>query len=264
VETNCAAIPDNLIESELFGHERGAFTDAVSRRRGKFELAHGGTLFMDEVADMSLSAQAKVLRVLQEMSFERVGGEEPLRVDVRVIAATNKDIKEEIAAGRFREDLFFRLNVIPVQMPALRERKDDIPLLAAYFLERYSDERGLPGRRFNAAAIDALMAHDWPGNVRELKNLVERISVMSDEEEIGPDTVAAHMDKRALAECGEGLPGDFAALKLGEARDLFERNYLLQKLKENGYNISRTAESIGVYPSNLHAKIRKYGIRLDK
>lgn len=263
VAVNCAAMPDTLIESELFGHEKGSFTDAVARRKGKFETAHTGTLFLDEIADMSLSAQSKVLRAIQEMRFERLGGEKTLEVDVRVIAATNKDLKQEIAAGRFREDLFFRLNVIPIRMPALRERPEDIAELAKFFLSR------LPGgtaRRLSAGALDVLGSYEWPGNVRELKNFMERVSVMSDEAEISAETVG-HFITKTGEHPVEQAPDRLEALvglKLSAAREAFERRYLIHNLGKHGYNIPRTAEAIGIYPSNLHAKIKKYGIEVGE
>jgi two-component system nitrogen regulation response regulator NtrX len=272
VEVNCAAIPDTLIESELFGHERGAFTDAVSGRKGRFELATGGTLFLDEIGDMSLTAQSKVLRAIQEQKIERVGGEKTIAVDVRIIAATNKDLEEECKLGRFREDLFFRLNVIPIKLPPLRQRTEDISLLLDHFLEEF----GTTSRVMDESAIDFLKAHPWPGNIRELKNLAERISVMCDNERIGKDQVAGLVQKRmgAPRDGAAHAPGDessleafgalFKGLDYNQARDLFEKKYLGFKLEENGYIISKTAESIGLYPSNLHAKLKKYGIRTER
>jgi len=259
IAVNCAAMPDTLIESELFGHEKGSFTDAVARRKGKFETAHTGTLFLDEIADMSLSAQSKMLRAIQEMRFERLGGEKTIEVDVRVVAATNKDLRQEIQAGRFREDLFFRLNVIPLRMPALRERREDIARLAVFFLGRLV---GGSERRLSSSAVEVLTTHDWPGNVRELKNFIERISVMSDEEEISAETVE-HFLARADGKAPEIIKDRLdilSELRLTEAREAFERGYLLHNLQKHGYNIARTAETIGVYPSNLHAKIKKFGI----
>jgi two-component system nitrogen regulation response regulator NtrX len=263
VEVNCAAIPDTLIESELFGHEKGAFTSAVSRRRGKFEAADKGTLFLDEIADMSLSAQAKVLRVIQEMRFERVGGEEPIEVDVRVIAATNKDIQEEVATGRFREDLYFRLNVVWMQVPPLRDRREDIPSIAEYFLEKYQPDDVAPRRRFDDEAVEALQEYDWPGNVRELKNFVERISIMSDEEVLTRDVVDYFLGERSSGQADPVL-AEFQNMGLNEARDTFEKRLIEQTLRENEFNISRAATELGIYPSNLHAKIRKYGIQVGR
>lgn len=263
VAVNCAAMPDTLIESELFGHERGSFTDAVSRRKGKFETAHTGTLFLDEIADMSQSAQAKVLRAIQEMRFERLGGETTIEVDVRVIAATNKNLRKEIAAGRFREDLFFRLNVIPIHMPSLKERAGDVKELAEHFLSRMSGGRR---RRWSPEAAALLEAHDWPGNVRELKNFVERISVMTDDDEISAE-VAGHFLTGGREEpepsASDGLDAYFQ-LGLTEARDSFEREYILHNLRKNGYNVARAAEAIGMNPRNLYAKIKKLGIEVDQ
>ena len=262
VEVNCAAIPDNLIESELFGHEKGAFTGASARRRGKFEMADGGTLFLDEVADMSLEAQAKVLRAVQEMTFERIGGEEPIHVDVRIISATNKDILEEVRRGRFREDLYFRLNVIPIAVPPLRERPEDLPVLIDYFHGLLS---GVPGERsrvrFSREAMKRLTVYSWPGNIRELKNFIERVTVMADESEISAETADYY-----LGEAGtRGSPNnEYDSMKLIEARDTFERRLIERRLEANGGNIARTAQDLGIYPSNLHGKIKKFGIEIRK
>jgi len=258
VAVNCAAMPETLIESELFGHERGAFTDAHARRTGRFEAADGGTLFLDEVADLSPAAQAKLLRALQEMRFERLGGEETIQVDVRVLAATNKDIQAEIAAGRFREDLYFRLAVIPIRMPALRERGDDVTLLAASFLG--------PGRSLSEGALAALAGRPWPGNIRELRNAMERLRVLCDDEPIGADAVERILGSPSSqrAERSDKVPERYLSEGLARAKDLFERDYIAHKLEEYGYNVSRTAEAIGVYPSGLHAKIKKLGIELSK
>jgi two-component system nitrogen regulation response regulator NtrX len=272
IEVNCAAIPDTLIESELFGHEKGAFTDAVAGRKGRFELASGGTLFLDEIGDMSLSAQAKVLRAIQERKIERVGGERTINVDVRIIAATNKDLEAECRAGRFREDLFFRLNVVPIELPPLRDRSDDIPLLMNHFLASF----GASSLTLEDDAVALLRRQEWPGNVRELRNLAERIAVMCDGEKIDAATVGALLQRPSAAsdELSKGVKGDrndetslpeeFLDLDFASARDLFEKRYIERKLAENGYTISRTAEAIGLYPSNLHAKIRKHGIRTDR
>ena len=262
VEVNCAAIPDTLIESELFGHEKGAFTSAVARRKGKFELADKGTLFLDEVADMSLSAQAKVLRAIQEMKFERIGGEATLSVDVRIIAATNKDIQKEINDGAFREDLYFRLNVIPITVSPLRERKQDILELIDYFMGKFKIEN-TNNREISADGLKLLKEYPWPGNVRELKNFVERINIMSDEETISADTVGYFLDEKREMESSDGLE-EYTRMKLNEAKEIFEKKLLLQKLKQNGYNISKTAEVLGIYPSNLHGKIKKFGIEIKK
>ena len=263
VEVNCAAIPDTLIESELFGHEKGAFTSAVARRRGKFEMADGGTLFMDEIADMSLVAQAKVLRAIQEMRFEPVGSEQPVTVDVRIIAATNKDIKSAVASGRFREDLYYRLNVVWIQVPPLRERREDIATLAEYFLEKFSNDRGGARRRFSSGAIEALELHAWPGNVRELKNFVERVSIMADGEEFTREVVEYYLGERSEGQA-DPLVDEFQGMGLAKARDTFEKRYLEQKLRANGCNIAKTAGELGIYPSNLHAKIKKFGIKIER
>jgi two-component system nitrogen regulation response regulator NtrX len=260
VEVNCAAIPDTLIESELFGHERGAFTSAVSSRKGKFETADGGTIFLDEIADMSLAAQAKVLRVIQEMRFERVGGDTPIEVDVRVVAATNKDIRQEVQTGTFREDLYFRLNVVWIDVPPLRERSADIPLLANYFLGKHQENGA---RQLSADAVNRLKEHTWPGNVRELKNFIERISIMTDEEEITGDVVNHFLGEREVAP-DDPVVNEFDGMGLNEARDTFEKRYLETKLREHEFNISRTATELGIYPSNLHAKIKKYGIQVER
>jgi two-component system nitrogen regulation response regulator NtrX len=257
VEVNCAAIPEELIESELFGHEKGAFTGAVAQKRGKFELAHGGTLFLDEIADMSLMTQAKVLRILQEQSFSRVGGTELLGVDVRVIAATNKDLSEEIAEGRFREDLFYRLNVIPFHVPPLRERSEDVPVLAVEFVQEFCREAGVPVKRITPAAAKVLSRYPWPGNVRELRNLMERVVIMSPGATSGVDQLpeALHVSHG---------PDGGAPLSLEEARRGFEREYLLARLAEHGWNISRTAEAIGIARESLSRKIKAYEIEVER
>ncbi|MBP7494790.1 MAG: sigma-54-dependent Fis family transcriptional regulator [Spirochaetales bacterium] len=263
IEVNCAAIPDTLIESELFGHEKGSFTGAVSRRKGKFELAHKGTLFLDEVADMSLSAQAKVLRVIQELRFERIGGEESISVDVRLIAATNKNIPELIRAGKFREDLYFRLNVIPLYIPSLSERIQDLPLLVSYFMEKFKPESISSPRTFTTEAMEYLKAYPWPGNIRELKNFIERINIMSDEECISLETVKYYLGEENLKKKDDTL-GKFSTYPLNKAKEEFEKLYIEKKLEEFNHNISKTAEMIGIYPSNLHSKIKRYGIRIER
>ncbi|MCA1949876.1 MAG: sigma-54 dependent transcriptional regulator [Treponema sp.] len=274
VEVNCAAIPDTLIESELFGHEKGAFTDAVSSRKGRFEMANGGSLFLDEIGDMTLTAQAKVLRAIQEQKIERLGGEQTLTVDVRIIAATNKDLEAECRAGRFREDLFFRLNVIPIHIPPLRERTEDIPELLQHFLQSF----GSSNIKLSAEAMNFISQYAWPGNVRELKNFAERLSILCETETVERDVVenilgmvsstqsGKNIRKPAAEESGAaaGLPSDILELNYNDAKDLFEKRYLEYKLSENGYIISRTAEVIGMYPSNLHAKIKKHGIRMER
>ncbi len=257
VKMNCAAIPDELIESELFGHEKGAFTGAIGRRIGKFELADGGTLFLDEICDMSLSAQAKVLRVLQEQQFERVGGNQTITVDVRVIAATNVDIKEAIDKGRFREDLYYRLNVIPIHMPRLADRRDDIELLANYFLNKFSQEHGTGEKTFSADAVEFLKKYPWPGNVRELKNIMERVVIMSLSEIITADDF-----EKYLVATVKDIPMtlSFNGLSLKDARDAFEREYIISALKSNGWNISETARQLDIERTNLHRKIRQLNI----
>ncbi|HET7838164.1 MAG TPA: sigma-54 dependent transcriptional regulator [Rectinemataceae bacterium] len=263
VEVNCAAIPDTLLESELFGHERGAFTDAVSRRAGRFETADGGTLFLDEVADLSLAGQAKVLRVLQEMRFERLGSEKTISVDVRVIAATNKDIRSEIAAGRFREDLYFRLAVVPIHVPPLRERRGDVLDLCRYFLDKAASA-GAPVREISAEGLELLGAREWLGNVRELANFLERLAVMSDERLVSAATVARILGEGGQRRQEPGIRERYGNLNLAEARELFERDYLVQKLRECAYNIPKAAEAAGISPSGLHAKVKKYGIEQER
>lgn len=264
VEVNCAAIPDTLLESELFGHEKGSFTSAVARRKGKFELAHKGTLFLDEIADMSLSAQAKVLRAIQEMKFERIGSEQSINVDVRIIAATNKDIQEEIAKGNFREDLYYRLNVVPIHVPPLRERREDIKLLISYFMERFNQNPEGPAKIISPEGLKILMDYPWPGNVRELKNFIERINIMTDESVIGKETVIYFLNEIPAKESEGGCLKEYEGMKLNEAKEIFERRFLIKNLEECGYNISRAAEQLGIYPSNLHGKIKKFGIEIKK
>jgi len=261
VEVNCAAIPEELIESELFGHETGSFTGALTKKRGKFDLAHEGTLFLDEIADMSLKTQAKILRILQEQKFERVGGTEMIYVDVRVIAATNRDLMEEIQKGKFREDLFYRLNVIPLTAPPLRERRGDIPLLVEYFIEAFCLENNKEKKKISPEAMELLTGYAWPGNVRELKNLVERMVIMTRgpviEEKDVPDPVREH-PKAPL----EFSFFDFDLLR--DARREFEKRFIMKKLSENDENISKTAERIGIERSNLHRKIKSYEIAMRK
>ncbi len=263
VEVNCASIPETLIESALFGHEKGAFTDAHARRKGKFEMANGGTLFLDEIADMSLSTQAKVLRVLQEMKFERIGGEKSVSVDVRVIAATNKNIQEEIRAGRFREDLYFRINVIPIFVPPLRERTEDLQTLVDYFMEKFKRSAEGEAKRLSEEAVQLLKTYFWPGNVRELKNFIERINIMTEEKVISPESVRRYLTSRTDWEKDEVLKG-FESMKLNEAKDEFEREFLVIKLEENEQNIARTSKALGITPSHLHNKIKKHGIEIKR
>jgi two-component system nitrogen regulation response regulator NtrX len=257
VEVNCAAIPAELIESELFGHVKGAFTGAHTDRTGKFEQADGGTLFLDEIGDMSLSAQAKVLRTLQDGMVTRVGGEKTVQVDVRVIAATNKELDSEIAGGRFREDLYFRLNVVPIQVPPLGDRRDDIPMLVRHFTERAIEEQRLPPRRLTPEAVTRLTEMEWPGNVRELKNTVERLLILSHGAEIGVRDV----ERLVGATQGAGLPAELMqADSFAEFKDRAERAYILGKLRENEWNVSETARVIDMPRSNLYKKIDKYGL----
>ncbi|MDB4998409.1 MAG: Response regulator of zinc sigma-54-dependent two-component system [Myxococcaceae bacterium] len=281
MKVNCAAIPRELIESELFGHERGAFTGAQQKKRGFFEQAHGGTLFLDEIGDMDLIAQAKVLRALQSGEVSRVGSEHVMHVDVRVLAATNKDLSKAVETGVFRDDLFFRLNVFPIRSPALRERVEDIPVLAASFMEAFSRENGTKKKPIDPEVIRALVARKWPGNVRELKNVVERMAILSGEhvtiadlpedphespfeEDNGtdpatPDAVVeedAHVDPTHKP---APLPGEYMTLR--DFREHSERKYIVDTLKLTGWNISRTAVVLGVERTNLHKKIRAYAIK---
>lgn len=267
IEVNCAAIPDALFESELFGHEKGAFTSAVARRKGKFELADTGTLFLDEVADLSLPAQAKLLRALQEMRFERVGGEQTLHVDVRVICATNKDILAEVAAGRFREDLFYRLNVVPISVPALRERVEDLPQLVDYFFRKFLKAKGSDGPPpvFSEQAMKLLQQYPWPGNIRELRNYLERVSLMVDEQIIDPETAVLFLGPTTPGQTEAPNPlAPWEHLGLNSAKDAFEKAFIEDRLKKNQYNVSKTAQSLGLYASNLHTKLKKFAIEGEK
>jgi two-component system nitrogen regulation response regulator NtrX len=258
VEVNCAAIPEELIESELFGHVRGAFTGAVADRRGKFETADGGTLFLDEIGDMSLKTQAKVLRALQEQTMEAVGSTARIKVDVRVLAATNKDLQAEIRAGQFREDLYFRLNVIPIFVPPLRDRQEDIPLLADHFMAEFAREYGRRLKSLDAGARGVLLRYPWPGNVRELRNVIERLMIMVPGETITSGDLS-FLDPAALLRTP---PADSPAGRqtLHEARDQFERDVILRTLAEQQGNMSRTAEVLGVERSNLYRKMKAFGI----
>jgi len=257
VEVNCAAIPEELIESELFGHVRGAFTGAVADRRGKFEVADGGTIFLDEIGDMSLKTQAKVLRVLQEQTMEPVGGTTRIKVDARVLAATNKDLQSEIRSGRFREDLYFRLNVIPIFVPPLRDRQDDIALLADHFMADFAREYGRRPKRFESAARTVLQRYPWPGNVRELRNVIERLMIMVPGDAISASDLS-FLDPGALTAPAVEPTGE--RLTLHEARDNFERDLILRTLAEQQGNMSRTAEVLGVERSNLYRKMKAFGI----
>ena len=261
VEINCAAIPETLIESELFGHEKGSFSGASSMKRGKFELADGGTLFLDEIGDMSLATQAKVLRALQEQQFTRVGGTKLINVQVRVIAASNKDLAEEIGKGNFREDLYYRLNVLPIVVPTLKERREDIPELARHFLRLHSEEQGMKPKEFSPQGMEALQRHDWPGNIRELRNLIERLLIMVPKPVIdGPD-VEMFLQGRAPS----GVPSLAVGTNydsLREARNAFEREVISLKLRENNWNVSKTADELKIERSHLHRKIKLLHVEL--
>ncbi len=258
VEVNCAAIPEELIESELFGHEKGAFTGAGGMRKGKFDLAHEGTLFLDEIGDMSLKAQSKTLRILQEQKFERVGGSRTIQVDVRVIAATNKDLEAEIEKGTFRDDLYFRLNVIPMKVPPLRERVEDIAELVDEFLKEISLETNLDTKKFFSEAIELLKKYHWPGNVRELKNLVERLVIMTPGEEIQAKDIPPPFNQ--TSDMKDEFESSIMDESFKKAKNRFEKAYLASKLREFNGNISQTAEAIGIERSNLHKKIKAYGL----
>lgn len=260
VEVNCASLPEDLIESELFGYERGAFTGAINSKKGKFDLANGGTLFLDEVTALSSKVQQRILKLLQEQRFQRVGGNEFVDVDVRVIAATSKSIEDEISAGRFRDDLYQRLNIVPLTIPPLRERKEDLPSLLNHFSDHYAREGGYRPKVFSEKAVSILSNYSWPGNVREVKNFVERIYILT-----SSDTV----EVEHLALTGLGIDVDdgendeaMSSPTFKAARSIFERQYILNKLSENHGNISKTAEMIGLERSHLHRKIKAYGIEV--
>jgi two-component system nitrogen regulation response regulator NtrX len=259
VEVNCAAIPSELIESELFGHMKGSFTGAVQDRAGKFEQADSGTLFLDEVGDMSVAAQAKVLRVLQDGVVTRIGGAKPVQVDVRVLAATNKQIEAEIAAGRFREDLFYRLNVVPIHVPPLRERREDIPLLIGHFVGQLTQQAGLAPRAIGPDAVTRLSQLEWPGNVRELRNTIERLLILSSGPRIGAEDVDRLAGRRP--DGGEGGLGSLLDVPtFEEFKHAAERAYLVAKLRANDWNVSETARALEMPRSNLYKKIERYGL----
>lgn len=261
VEVNCAAIPSELIESALFGHIKGSFTGAVADHAGKFEQADGGTLFLDEIGDMSRDAQAKVLRALEQGVVTRVGGNKQIEVDVRVIAATNKDLAHEIDEGTFREDLFYRLNVVPIHMPPLRERRDDIPMLVQHFADLMTQRDGMSPRTFETAAIERLQALSWPGNVRELRNTVERLLILASGESVRPEDVDVLARGRAA---GSGLGGELlSSASFSDFKDGAERAFIQQKLRENDWNVAETARRIDMPRSNLYKKIEKYGLVRD-
>jgi two-component system nitrogen regulation response regulator NtrX len=261
VQVNCAAIPDELIESELFGHERGSFTGATEKQIGKFELAHKGTIFLDEVGDMSVKTQAKVLRVLQEGEVERIGSQKTMQVDVRVIAATNKKLEQLIEKGEFREDLYFRLSVIPIDVPALRERPEDVAPLVEHFVKQFCQENNFRRKRLSEEALAVLLRHPWRGNVRELRNAVERLLIMVPDEEIGP----AHLGEilRRTAPEPASTSGDSPG-SLKDFKETSERSFLVQKLREQKWNISATAAAIGTPRSNLYKKLEQYGITQER
>ena len=263
VDVNCAAIPDELIESELFGHEKGAFTGAVKQRIGKFEQADGGTLFLDEIGDMSLSAQAKVLRVLQENNIQRVGGDRVIPVDVRIVCATNKDLASCIREETFREDLYYRLSVIPIRLPTLRERVEDIPVIATRFCEDLARRNGRPGKHFTASALKRLTEQEWRGNVRELQNVIERLIVLTTDDEIRVEDIDRYAFSRETSR--DPLMDMLAKTEdWGDFRDTAEKMFLERKLSDFDWNISRTAEAIGMQRSHLYNKMNKYGIEREE
>jgi two-component system nitrogen regulation response regulator NtrX len=271
IQVNCAAIPEELIESELFGHEKGSFTGATEKQIGKFEQADRGTIFLDEIGDMSAKTQAKVLRVLQEQEVERLGSSRTIKVDVRVIAATNKNLEDAIQRGEFREDLYFRLNVIPIVVPPLRERREDIPQLVQHFAKRTGEEHNLRPKKFDARAIDALRRYRWRGNIRELRNTVERVLIMAPGEIVRVEDLPPEVRNEAPQPRPETEAGGTAAPAsppapgtLREFKDAAERAYLVQKLRENRWNISKTAEIIDTPRSNLYKKLEQYGITQEK
>ena len=259
IQVNCAAIPDELIESELFGHEKGSFTGAVRKQTGKFVAADGGTIFLDEIGDMSLRTQAKVLRVLQEGEVEPVGSATVVKVDVRVIAATNKDLTEEIRGGRFREDLYYRLNVIPIRTPPLRERKDDVGVLCQHFANLFAEEHNKHPKQFTPAALKALQDAQWRGNVRELRNMIERLVIMVPADEIDITDLPAEFFRSAA----DIISSSMRLSTLQEFKDEAEKAFILAKLRENGWNVSKTAEAIDTPRSNLYKKIEQYDIKRE-
>ena len=254
VKLNCAAIPKDLIESELFGHEKGAFTGATTRKEGKFELADTGSLLLDEIGDMSLDTQAKLLRVLEENEFEHLGGKTSIKVDVRVISSTNKNLAREIKDGNFREDLFFRISVIPVEVPPLRERKEDIPLLVDHFIRVFCEENNKPPKEMSEGAVKVLMSYHWPGNVRELKNLVERLVIMTDEKSIKETHVTPLLSEAKVVTADKPL---------GDLVESFEKSLIISELKRTAWNVSQAASRLGIDRANLHRKMRRYGIQRE-
>src|ERR1039458_3256597 len=258
VEVNCAAIPEELIESELFGHTKGSFTDASENKIGKFEKADGGTLFLDEIGDMSLRTQSKVLRVLEEQRFEPVGSNQTVHVDVRVIAATNKKLEDEIACGRFREDLFYRLNVIPFNVPPLRQRTEDVPVLARYFMSEFSAAYGRKPKELGESALGVMLRYHWPGNVRELRNLIERLMIVVPQDRIEPLHLPAELFRASSRMAQQ------PNATLHEAKDAYEREFILRKLEENQWHMTHTAEALGLERSHLYRRMRSLGITAEE
>lgn len=258
VAVNCAAIPEELVDSELFGYEKGAFTGATSHKKGRFDVAHEGTLFLDEIGNLTLKTQAKILRIIREQTFERVGGTKKIKVNVRVIAATNKKLEEEAAAGRFMKDLFSCLNALPIHIPPLRERVEDIQLFVDHFMNEFSRESGRPPKKVSMDAMESIKKYVWPGNVRELKNLIERLAIMS------PSQTIEHHDLPPYLKGVAGSSKDsiLSLQDFKEAKHLFEKEFILKKLEENRWNISKTADAMGMERSHLHKKIKTYGIEV--
>ncbi len=274
IEVNCAAIPEELIESELFGHEKGSFTGATQLRKGRFDLADNGTIFLDEIGDMSLKTQAKILRILQEQKFERVGGNETHSVDVRIIAATNKELKQEISKSTFREDLYFRLNVVRIHLPALRERKEDISLLAQYFLKEFASLHQKKERKINRESLELLESYPWPGNIRELKNLIERLVILQapgeENKEIQADDLKPHLNEgvpistASFSAAPKGAVALTTGQSLKDAKADFEREYIVQALKDHDWNITKTAQTLGIERSYLHRRMNSFGIEVEE
>ncbi len=260
IAVNCAAIPEELIESELYGHEKGARAESASKSRGKFELANNGTIFLDEVGDMSIKTQSKILRVLQEQKFQRVGGSRTLEVDIRVIASTNKDLETEIENGNFREELFFRLNVIPIEVPALRKRIEDLPVLIDTFFDKCSKQYQAPVKKVKKEVLDLLSTYSWPGNVRELKNLVERLAIMTESDIIEISDIPGPYNTSPTASQESLETKSFLVNQLKDAKKVFEKEFIKRKLLQNDNNITRTAETIGVARSYLHKKLKELGL----
>ena len=264
ITVNCAAIPEELLGHELFGYEKGAFTGALSQKKGKCDLADGGTLFLDGIGDLSLPTQDKLLRLIEEHSFERLGGSRSLSVDIRIFAATNRSLDDDVQAGRFRKELLYLLNVVPFHVPPLREHKDDIPVLVPYFVNQYYVREGSRPKTFLPEALELLSCYDWPGNVSELRNTIERIVIMTPSKVISAHDLASIFEERNRRDGGDPQSDSSAPGTLREAREEFERDFIIQKLEENDWNISRTAEIIELERSNLHRKIKSYRIDVKK